>query len=568
MKQVFAIRYSLFAIIFIFLFSTGVFAGRATGKHVVFLKDKNNNPYSLANPSEFLSQRALDRRSRYGIGLDMKDLPVTPSYVSQIGATGAVVVYSLKWFNAVVVETDNPTILAAISALSFVDHIDQVLKKSPVSSLGEQGVKQIEGIPPYTLSKPVSIVTTKATGVFDYGQATNQTQMISVDLLHNLGYSGLGMWIAILDAGFYHVDQIAAFDSLWDNNRILGTRDFNIPGNNVFGDDMHTHGTAVLSTMGANLPGQIVGTAPNASFWLIRTEVGEYEALIEEYNWAAGAEFADSVGVDVINSSLGYTTFDNPVYDHTYADMDGNTTPCTRAADLATSRGMIVCNSAGNSGGSAWQYIGAPADGDSVFSIGAVDWQGFYAGFSSTGPTADGRTKPDVSAQGAGTTVVAGDGSVVQGSGTSFSSPIMAGAMACLWQAVPLLSAEELRTGVRNTASQGSTPDSLLGFGIPNMMNALTFLSINSTLPDNQKTFNLYPVPFSGSPWLQSNLKKSEMVKIDVLSITGQLVHSISLNMNGSSTIKLNSFNTLPSGLYFVRITSGSGQQMLRALKL
>jgi serine protease AprX len=568
MKQVFAIRYSLFAIIFIFLFSTGVFAGRATGKHVVFLKDKNNNPYSLANPSEFLSQRALDRRSRYGIGLDMKDLPVTPSYVSQIGATGAVVVYSLKWFNAVVVETDNPTILAAISALSFVDHIDQVLKKSPVSSLGEQGVKQIEGIPPYTLSKPVSIVTTKATGVFDYGQATNQTQMISVDLLHNLGYSGLGMWIAILDAGFYHVDQIAAFDSLWDNNRILGTRDFNIPGNNVFGDDMHTHGTAVLSTMGANLPGQIVGTAPNASFWLIRTEVGEYEALIEEYNWAAGAEFADSVGVDVINSSLGYTTFDNPVYDHTYADMDGNTTPCTRAADLATSRGMIVCNSAGNSGGSAWQYIGAPADGDSVFSIGAVDWQGFYAGFSSTGPTADGRTKPDVSAQGAGTTVVAGDGSVVQGSGTSFSSPIMAGAMACLWQAVPLLSAEELRTGVRNTASQGSTPDSLLGFGIPNMMNALTFLSINSTLPDNQKAFTLYPVPFSGSPWLQSNLKKSEMVKIDVLSITGQLVHSISLNMNGSSTIKLNSFNTLPSGLYFVRITSGSGQQMLRALKL
>jgi serine protease AprX len=557
----------LYTIAFILLFSSGLFAGRATEKHVVFLKDKNNNPYSLSNPSQFLSQRAIDRRTRYGIGLDMKDLPVTPDYVGQIGATGAALVYSLKWFNAVVVETDDPTILAAIAALPFVDYIDQVLKKNPVSLVGENGVKQVEEIPPYTLNKLAPVVTTKATSVFDYGQATNQTQMISVDLLHDLGFSGQGMWIAILDAGFYHTDQIAAFDSLWINNQILGTRDFNIPGNNVFGDDMHWHGTSVLSTMGANLPGQIVGTAPHASFWLIRTEVGEYEALVEEYNWAGGAEFADSLGVDVINSSLGYTTFDNPAFDHTYSDMDGNTTPVTIAADLATSRGMMVVNSAGNSGGTSWQYIGAPADGDSVFSIGAVDAQGLYASFSSTGPTADGRIKPDVAAQGSGTTVVSGDGSVVQGYGTSFSSPIMAGAMACLWQAVPTLSSEDLRMAVRGTASQSALPDSLLGFGIPNMMNALTVLSVNSTPPDNQKTFTLYPVPFSGSPWLRNNLKKSEMVEIDIFSVTGQLVHSLNLNI-GSSAIQLNSFNTLPPGHYLVRITDSSGQQNCRAVKL
>jgi hypothetical protein len=320
--------------------------------------------------------------------------------------------------------------------------------------------------------------------------------------------------------------------------------------------------------MGANLPGQIVGTAPHASFWLIRTEVGEYEALIEEYNWAGGAEFADSLGVDVINSSLGYTTFDNPVYDHTYADMDGNTTPVTRAADLATSRGMMIVNSAGNSGGSAWQYIGAPADGDSVFSIGAVDSQGFYASFSSTGPTADGRIKPDVTAQGAGTTVVSGDGSVVQGSGTSFSSPIMAGAMACLWQSSQGFSAEELRIAVRRTASQANSPDSLMGYGIPNMMNALTILSVPSPLPLNQRIFTLYPVPFTGSPWLQSKLQTSEMAKVDILSITGQLVYSLNLNINGSSTIELDAFNALPSGLYFVRINGVSGQEMIRAVKL
>jgi len=556
-----------FVVFLILLFSTVLLAGGPTAKHVVFLKDKNNNPYSLSNPSAFLSQRALDRRARYWIGLDMKDLPVTSSYVSQIGATGATVVYSLKWFNAVVVETDDPVILAAIASLSFVDHIDQVLTKSTASSFIGQGVKQVIEIPPYTLSKPVSVYALKDSSGFDYGQAMNQTQMISVNLLHNKGYTGLGIWIAILDAGFCHADQIPAFDSLWDNNRILGTHDFNLPGNNVFADTMHTHGTAVLSTMGANLPGQIVGTAPHASFWLIRTEVAWYEALIEEYNWAAGAEFADSVGVDVINSSLGYTTFNDSVFNHTYSDMNGNTTAVTRAADLAASRGMIVVNSAGNDGGSAWHYIGAPADGDSVLAIGAVNSQGLYAGFSSTGPTADGRVKPDVVAQGSGTTVVAANGSVVQGSGTSFSSPIIAGAMACLWQAMPNTSAEDLRNALRKTASQANAPDSLLGYGIPNMMNALTLLSVNSLLPDNQKKYTLYPVPFSDSPWLQSNVKKTEMAKIDILSIAGQLVHSLNLNITGSSTIRLNSFNALPPGLYLVRITAGSGQQMFRAVK-
>ena len=276
-----------------------------------------------------------------------------------------------------VVETDDLTILAAIIALPFVDHIDQVLTNKPAFSMGKQGIKQVEEIPPYTLSKPVSFVTSRPTSGFDYGQATNQTQMISVDLLHNKGYTGLGIWIAILDAGFCHVDQIPAFDSLWDNNRILGTRDFNLPGNNVFADSMHTHGTSVLSTMGANLPGQIVGTAPHASFWLIRTEVAWYEAPVEEYNWAAGAEFADSIGADIINSSLGYTTFNDMIFNHTHADMNGNTTPVTRAADLATSRGMMVVNSAGNDGDKPWHYIGAPADGDSVLTIGAVNSQGF-----------------------------------------------------------------------------------------------------------------------------------------------------------------------------------------------
>jgi len=555
----------LFVILFVLLFTVTLFPQEQ--KHVVFLTDKDNNPYSLSNPIAFLTQRSLDRRTNSNIPLDMKDLPVTPSYVTQIATTGATIVYSLKWFNAVVVNTNDQTVLDAIAALPFVDHIDQVLSKKPIQVFDGSGVNQLEGIPPYTLTNATSIVSTKSTGSIDYGQAYNQTHMISLDALHDLGYTGQGMMIAILDAGFYHVDQIQAFDSLWLNNQILGTRDFNIPGNNVFGDDMHSHGTSVLSTMGANLPGEMVGTAPHASFWLIRTEVGDYEALIEEYNWAGGAEFADSIGVDVINSSLGYTTFDNPVYDHSYTDMDGNTTPVTRAGDLATSRGIMVVNSAGNSGGSSWQYIGAPADGDSVFSIGAVDASGGYASFSSTGPTYDGRIKPDVTAQGQDATVIAGWGGVVQGSGTSFSSPIMAGAMACLWQSAPLISAQELRDAVRSSASQATTPDMLYGYGIPNMLNAMSVFSSTSMLPETQQTYTLFPVPFTASPSLKNTHTKLEQVIIEILSVSGQLICSRTLTMNGSSAIVLSDFDTMPSGFYFVRVFSQSGQQVLRAVK-
>ena len=537
-------------------------------KHVVFLKDKNNNPYTLTNPSAFLTQRSLDRRIKSAILLDIKDLPVTPSYVTQIAATGAVVVYSLKWFNAVVVNTNDPAVLSAIAALPFVDHLDQVLPKNPVQVPANSGMMHMDEIPPYTLYKPLPVNITKSTGSFNYGQAYNQVHMITLDALHNLGFSGQGMMIAVLDAGFYHVDQISAFDSLWLNNRILGTRDFNLPGNNVFGDNMHTHGTSVLSIMGGNLPGQMVGTAPNASFWLIRTEAGEYESLIEEYNWAGGAEFADSLGVDVINSSLGYTIFDNPVYNHTYADMDGNTTPVTRAADLATSRGIMVVNSAGNDGNKSWHYIGAPADGDSVLSIGAVDASGTYASFSSTGPTYDRRIKPDVTAQGQGTTVVDGGGWVVQGSGTSFSSPVVAGAMACLWQSVQTFSAQVLRDAVRSTASRALSPDSLYGYGIPNMMNAMLLLSTTQTLQEAQHGYSLFPVPFAGSPWIKNDRKNPEQVKIEILSVTGQVIGVRNIYMNTSSTMALNDFDGMPSGLYFVRIISNSGQQILRAIKL
>ncbi len=550
----------------VLLFSPWIFA-QGVEKHVVFLKNKNNNPYSLSSPLAFLTQRSLDRRTKSGIALDMKDLPVTPSYVTQIAATGATVYYSLKWFNAVVVATADPSVLSAISALSFVDHIDQVAKKSPVHTSAKHGTMDAEGIPPYTINFPSFAPVVKSAGSYNYGQAYTQVHMIALDALHNLGFTGTGMMIAQLDDGWYHVNQIAAFDSLWHNNQILGTRDFEVPGNNVFGDNMDSHGTSVLSTMGANVPGQIIGTAPKATFWLLRTEDYNIEVLAEEYNWAGGAEFADSVGADVINSSLGYTTFDNPAYNHTWADLNGNTTPCSRAAGMAASRGILVVNAAGNSGSSSWRLIGVPADNDSVLTIGAVDAQGIYAPFSSTGPTADGRIKPDLMAEGSGAAVVGGGGGVGNGYGTSFASPIMAGAMACLWQSAPNYTAEQLRNAVRETASKANSPDTIMGYGIPNLMNAHLALSV-TPLQKPVETFSLSPDPFSSATWLTGTVSAPETVSVEITSADGKVIHSGTMLLAPSSRIRMDGFNGLAPGIYFVRITGVSGLQVLRAVKL
>lgn len=303
------------------------------------------------------------------------------------------------------------------------------------------------------------------------------------------------MVICILDAGFLNVDTLSCFDSLWINNKILGTYDFVANEVSVFED--YQHGTEVLSCIGANWPGKLVGTAPQAYFWLLRTEDAATELIIEEDNWVAGAEFADSVGADIINSSLGYTTFDAQTsnQNHTRADLDGNTAYATNGADIAAAKGILVCNSAGNEGGSGWKYISIPADGDSVCTVGAVDILGVRAGFSSQGPTADNRIKPDVVACGSGTAVIDPfTSTVAYYSGTSFSSPLTAGMAACLWQANPTKNNMNILNAMRNSGSKSNSPDTLLGWGIPNYCLANGLLSgihANSTETED-KLFNVF----------------------------------------------------------------------------
>jgi subtilisin family serine protease len=345
--------------------------------------------------------------------------------------------------------------------------------------------------------------------------------MLHGDYLHDDGFRGTGMLIAVLDAGFQGADTIIALDSIRTTNRIIATRDF-VDGDTLVYDH-HNHGTHVLSCMAANLPGTMIGTAPDASFILLRTEDTGSEYLIEEYEWSCGAEFADSVGTDVINSSLGYTTFDSPLYNHTYADMNGDSAIATQAADIAASKGILVVVSAGNSGGGPWNFIGSPADGDSVLAVGGVDSSGVSVSFSSRGPSSDGRVKPNVCAQAFQSFIAYNNGSFGPGSGTSFAAPITAGMAACLWQSCSSYSNMQILHAIEISADHYFTPDTLYGYGIPDFSLACLILNGNTHVRDDL-IISLYPNPFTDNCIINFYSSIRQNIHAEVFDIIGKKI--------------------------------------------
>jgi len=562
----------IFLLIIIFTLSFNLKAQLAPHKYLVKFTDKNNSPYSISNPSSFLSAKAITRRLNQGITIKYNDLPVSPAYVDSIINTGVTLLCKSKWFNSVTIYTTDSLALVKIQSFPFVVSVDSVArinknsqnlilaqnnKLSPIDLSGKSTEYQNNN---YANAKINS---------YDYGFAFNQISMISADYLHNHGYCGQGMTIAVIDAGFWNVDSLSVFDSLWINNQILGFKDFVEPGDDVFRKSIH--GMMVLSIMGGNIPGQIVGTAPKANYWLLRSEDAVTENIIEEYNWASAAEFADSVGADVINSSLGYTVFNAPWMDHTYADMNGHTAPGSIVAAIAASKGIIVCNSAGNSGASPWHYIGCPADADSILTVGAVDYQGIYASFSSTGPTADGRVKPTVATQGEGTVIASTIGGTTSGNGTSFSSPVLAGAVACLWQAFPSMTYMQIIEAIKESASQFNNPDSLLGYGIPNFAAADLILSgtqIHNL--DNENIVNVFPNPFSNILYILFHSNDTQYVDINIFDITGKKVFSeTNLHKNiGYNYFSIGKISNIAKGLYIIRISSNGNIFSMKLMKV
>jgi hypothetical protein len=431
----------------------------------------------------FLSPRAIARRERLGIPVTPEDFPVNKSYIHTIEALAQTQIrYALKWSNSVV-------ILVHQDALQNIHSLPFVAKTRIIGKLNPSRGSNIPDKFEQELLKA------------NYGDAWPQVGMLGVNRLHLMGYTGSGISIAVFDAGFLGLDTMRFFKPLIDEGRLKGMWDF-VDGQLPI-TDIGFHGTAVTSTMCGNQNGKLVGTAPQADFYLYRTEDVGDERLIEEYNWARAAEHADSLGIDIINSSLGYTTFTDSTENHTYADMDGNTTPVTRAANKAASKGILVVASAGNSGTNPWFYISAPADGRDVLAVGAVNAGMETAPFSSRGPNAAGDIKPNVCGLGWGASFVSLDGAIIKGNGTSFSGPIIAGACAALWQAFPDFDNFTIKRAVMQSAHQYQAPDAECGYGIPDFSTAYALLDTLSRKltahPEQLGSFSLYPNPTQGA---------------------------------------------------------------------
>lgn len=550
----------------IFLILTMLMMGSAFGqtgnRYWVAFADKNNSPYSLNNPSTYLSQRSIDRRTRQGIALDSTDLPVNPAYIDSVIARGATVRHSSKWLNGVSIEVPNLQVLQSIQALPFVRQTQKngrVAYTRDYKPMGKFLVNP-EGGQGHRVSRLTNM---------NYGASYNQIRLHNGDVLHNLGYMGQGMRIAVFDAGFVNVDILACFDSLYLENRVVDTYDFVDLNSNVYVFD--SHGTFVLGCMAGIIPGELIGTAPKAEYMLYRTEnnVGGSENSLEEDNWVAAAERADSAGADVFNTSLAYTTFDDTTMNYTYADMDGNTARITIGSDFAAKKGILVVASAGNYGGGSWTYVGAPADGDSVLSIGAVNAEGERVGFSSIGPTADGRIKPNVMAQGSAAVSCQVNGpSISFVSGTSFSGPIMAGLVSCLWQAFPNQTNMQIFEAVQRSGSNAGSPNNQIGYGIPNLQQALTTLGVrasNALMFD----FEAFPNPFTSNIQVQFQLDIAGMGAVKMYDLAGRVVYEEELGWfaAGAQAFSIEVPSNIHSGLYVIEFSTPNARAFQKLIK-
>ena len=517
----------------------------------VFMKDKPNSATFLANPLQMLSQRSIDRREKSNISIDEKDVPIHQVYYTKLKNEVTIAVLGKsKWLNAVHVQGTVTQINDLFSKFNFIESIEFANK-----SLNTNEKSKVNNSPSDHFSKFNEVQTD-----FNYGAADNQIKMLKGDYLHQQGFTGQNQVIAIIDAGFPNVNTLSAFERLRDNNQILGGYNFADRNANYY--TRNSHGTHVLSTIAGYIENEFVGTAPDAKFYLFISEIAETETVLEETLWVEAAERADSLVVDMINTSLGYTTYDNSNHSHSYADMDGNTTFISRGAEIGVSRGMILVNSAGNSGASSWRYVGAPADASSVFSIGAVNADENIASFSSFGPTADNRIKPDVLAQGQNTTIVNfSSGSVSTSNGTSFSSPVMAGVIACFWEAFPNKTNVEIMNLIRNYSDKYNNPTDQYGYGIPDFEAAYnTVLSLQDF--DVFSKIKISPNPVKDFFSISKNNILLTDYSAEIFNILGQKVIELS---NFSSNKIDTSF--LEKGIYLLKIQKGNQHKTIKLIK-
>ena len=432
------------------------FPGGRCMMYRLYLRDKDlqHTPFSVNRPEQFLSARSIERRKRQGLPVDVTDLPIAPAYLDSVSRTGIEIVGQSKWNNTLLVKIHKEKELNKLNSLSFIT------KKLKVFSSPDSITERKRSSFRKELNSWESVP-------IHYGAAAEQLKSLGGQRIHERGFYGNGMMIAVFDGGFMNVDRIPALHGV----KLAGLKDFVVPKSNNIFEEME-HGTMVLSTMAANAPNLYVGVAPEAQYVLVRCEDERTESLAEEDYWASAAEYADSLGVDVINSSLGYHDFDDVKTNHLYWEQDGETALISHTASMCADKGIICVNSAGNDGMGVWKKINFPADAKNILTVGSINEQGKNAAFSAVGPTADGRIKPDVMAYGSPTSVITGRGSIINDNGTSFSSPLIAGMTACLWQALPHKTAKQIIKLVKMAGNNQQHPDNIYGYGVPDFWKA------------------------------------------------------------------------------------------------
>lgn len=557
----------MFRLTFIIIFLTTNSVSYAQfSKYIIELTDKKGTKHSISSPETFLSKEAILRKKKYTISIDSADLPVSQIYLDSIFKSGKVeIINTSKWLNQVLIKTTDQSALNKIVQFPFVK------RRSPIANIPTQ-INQAE------FTEDISIVATPqnnlgtTTSVINYGSSQRQIAIHEGEYLHDKGFQGTGIKIAVFDAGFFRYQNIAAFDSLRQNNRIKLTLDLVENSNTVNEDD--EHGMYCLSILAANIPGKYVGSAPAATYYLFRTEDDASEFPIEEQNWVVAAEIADSIGIDLISSSLGYSKFDNPSFNYTYADMNGKKTIISKGATIATAKGIIVMTSAGNAGNDSWKYITAPADADGLLSVGAINLNKQVASFSSFGPSADGRVKPEITSVGLGTFLIASNGNVGQGNGTSFSNPNIAGLVACLWQAFPEFNSKEIIQHVIKSADKFNNPDTRVGYGLPNMRLAYAALEternnkIANTILSSER-IKVYPNPMVDQFTTLYRAPSNGKLTLQFISIDGKLIGQSVYEVKKDEVyfFKINQPRTLPHGQYLLKYADEQGSGTLSIIK-
>lgn len=521
-------------------------AAAQVNRYMVFFKDKAGTPYSISNPGEFLSAKAIQRRIKHLTSATETDLPVSPSYVDDVRNAGATVLYTTRWMNGALVQCD-AALLPTLLALPQVETIEFVAPGARPVNGGRNGRIKFK------------------TGHQD-DAATPQLTMVGIDQMHADGFRGENITIAVFDGGFSGADSSVPFQHIFNEGRFNATvsHDFVYGGSDVFRHD--DHGTQVWSVIAAFQDGVFTGGAYNANFQLYVTEDVDTEYRIEEYNWLIAAERADSAGVDIINSSLGYNIFDDPIMDYLPENMNGTTAVISRAANLAAERGIIVVTSAGNEGAKPWRIITAPADAEKAVAVGNINFSGIKSPSSSFGPTADGRIKPDVVAPGTLVKVIRANGTIGSASGTSVAAPLVTSLLAGVWQKYPHLFNIRLIEALKISGSQGASPDNALGYGLPGYQ-ALSQYFDQDIEP---LTIQVYPNPVLNDTLIieTSNPIMFPEVSYFVSNSTGQAISTGTARFTFNNPRYQVGLSGLYPGLYFLRIHANGKWRVFKLIKV